>query len=209
MTAPPRTNTSRHAILGVLSLCPMSGYDVKKLIQRSIAHFWNESYGQIYPILNRLAAEGFAERRREKQTGKPDRYVYSLTAKGRQELERWLAVPARQEPARSELLLKLFLGSAGRVADSVAQIEHFRARQREVLATYEDIECQLRKEMAGHPQLPFSLLTLHYGQHRCRAMLDWCDESLRALARLGAQRGRARRRRGAAMTGGGRTWTPR
>ena len=81
MTAPPRTNTSRHAILGVLSLCPMSGYDVKKLIERSIAHFWNESYGQIYPILNRLAAEGFAERRREKQTGKPDRYVYSLIAR--------------------------------------------------------------------------------------------------------------------------------
>ena len=74
---------------------------------------------------------------------------------------------------------------------------------------FADIERQLRKEMADHPQLPFSLLTLHYGQHRCRAMLDWCDESLRALARLGAQRGRARRRRGAAMTGGGRTWTPR
>ena len=49
-----RANTSRHAILGVLGFCPMSGYDVKKLIERSIAHFWNESYGQIYPILNRL-----------------------------------------------------------------------------------------------------------------------------------------------------------
>ena len=181
----------------------MSGYDVKKLIERSIAHFWNESYGQIYPILNRLAAEGFAERRREKQTGKPDRYVYSLTPEGRQELERWLAVPARQEPVRSELLLKLFLGSAGPVADSVTQIEHFRARQREVLATYKDIERQLCREMADHPQLPFSLLTLHYGQHRCRAMLAWCDESLRALARLGARRGLARRR------SGGFAWTPR
>jgi PadR family transcriptional regulator, regulatory protein AphA len=203
VTTTSRTNTSRHAILGVLSLCPMSGYDVKKLIERSIAHFWNESYGQIYPILNRLAAEGLAERRREKQRGKPDRYVYSLTARGRQELERWLAVPARQEPARSELLLKLFLGSAGPVADSVAQIEHFQARQREVLATYEDIERQLRKEMADHPQLPFSLLTLHYGQHRCRAMLEWCAESLRTLARLGARRGRRRR------SAGDRTWTPR
>ena len=83
-----RANTSRHAILGVLGFCPMSGYDVKKLIERSIAHFWNESYGQIYPILNRLAAEGFAERRREKQRGKPDRHVYSLTDKGRAELRR-------------------------------------------------------------------------------------------------------------------------
>ena len=184
----------------------MSGYDVKKLIERSIAHFWNESYGQIYPILNRLAAEGFAERRREKQRGKPDRHVYSLTAKGRQELERWLATPARQEPVRSELLLKIFLGSTGPVADSVTQIEHFQTRQREALATYEDIERRLRKEMADHPQLPFSLLTLHYGQHRCRAMLQWCDESRRALARLGARRDR---RRGAAVKRGGRTWTPR
>src|SRR3989475_5996974 len=103
-----RANTSRHAILGVLSLCPMSGYDVKKLIERSIAHFWNESYGQIYPILNRLAAEGLAERRRERQRGKPDRHVYSLTPKGRQELERGLALPPRLEPVRSELLLKPF-----------------------------------------------------------------------------------------------------
>ena len=58
MTRSPRASTSRFAILGVLSLGAMSGYDVKKLIERSIAHFWNESYGQIYPSLNRLAAEG-------------------------------------------------------------------------------------------------------------------------------------------------------
>ncbi|PYN61954.1 MAG: PadR family transcriptional regulator [Candidatus Rokuibacteriota bacterium] len=179
-----RANTSWHAILGVLSFCPMSGYDVKKLIERSIAHFWNESYGQIYPILKRLAAEGLAERRRETQRGKPDRHVYSLTAKGREELARWLAVPARSAPARSELLLKLFLGGAGRPADSLAQVEHFEARQRELLATYDGIERQLRKEMAGHPQLPFSLITLHYGQGRCRAALAWCEETRATLRRL-------------------------
>src|SRR2546428_7473662 len=112
MTAGRRTarrpNTSRYAILGVLSRRPMSGYDVKKLIERSIAHFWNESYGQIYPILNRLAAEGLAERRRERQRGKPDRHVYSLTSKGRAELPRWLALPPRPQTRRSEVLLERF-----------------------------------------------------------------------------------------------------
>jgi DNA-binding PadR family transcriptional regulator len=190
----PRESTSRFAILGVLSLCPMSGYDVKKLIERSIAHFWNESYGQIYPILNRLAAEGLAARRREQQRGKPARHVYSLTDKGRQELARWLAVPARQEPFRSELLLKLFLGDSGTVADSVAQIEHYAASQRALLDTYVGIEQRLRQEMAGHPQLPFSIVTLHYGQHRCRAMLAWAAESIRALQRLVGRRARRRRR---------------
>src|SRR5256712_8387183 len=107
-TTARRANTSRYAILGVLSRRPMSGYDVKKLIERSIAHFWSESYGQIYPILNRLAAEGLAERRRERQRGKPDRHVYSLTSKGRAELLRWLALPARPQPLPSEVLLERF-----------------------------------------------------------------------------------------------------
>ena len=194
-----RANTSRYAILGVLSLGAMSGYDVKKLIEQSIAHFWNESYGQIYPTLNQLAAHGFAERRRERQNGKPDRHVYSLTPKGREELERWLALPARLEPVRSELLLKLFLGGAGPVADSVAQVEHVQARHRELLDTYDGIERQLRKETAGHPELPYWLITLRCGQHRSRAMLAWCEETLAALRRLGARtRRRARHRPSAA-----------
>lgn len=194
MSRAQRESTSRFAILGVLGFGEMSGYDVKKLIERSIAHFWNESYGQIYPILNRLAAEGLAARRREKQRGKPDRQIYALTDKGRQELARWLAVPARQEPFRNELLLKLFLGAEGRVADSLAQIEHYQAGQRAHLEMYVGIERHLREEMAGHPQLPFSLVTLHYGQHRCRAMLAWCAESIRTLKRLEGRRARPRRR---------------
>ena len=179
-----RANTSRYAILGVLSLGAMSGYDVKKLIEQSIAHFWSESYGQIYPILNRLAVDGLAARRREAQRGKPDRHVYSLTAKGREELARWLAHPARPEAFRNELLLKLFLGGAGPVADSVAQIEHYRKRQRELLDTYRQIERRLLKNMKGHPDLPYWLITLHYGQRRATAMLAWCDETRATLRRL-------------------------
>ena len=194
MSRAPRSSTSRFAILGVLGFGAMSGYDVKKLIERSIAHFWNESYGQIYPILNRLAAEGLAERRREKQRGKPDRQIYSLTDKGRQELARWLAVPARQEPFRNELLLKLFLGAEGPVAESIRQIEHYESSQRTLLGMYMGIEQRVREELTGHPQLPFSLVTLHHGQHRCRAMLAWCTASIRTLKRLEGRRARPRRR---------------
>lgn len=190
-TAPRRASTSRYAILGVLSLGPRSGYDVKKLIERSIAHFWSESYGQIYPTLNQLAAHGLAVRRRERQNGKPDRHVYSLTAKGREELARWLALPARLEPVRSELLLKLFLGGAGPVAGSVAQIEHVRTHHRILLDTYDGIERRLRKEMAGRPELPYWLVTLRCGQHRSRGMLAWCEEAVVTLRRRG---GPARRR---------------
>jgi hypothetical protein len=80
------------------------------------------------------------------------------------------------------------------VADSIAQIEHYQSRQRELLETYVAIERRLAEELAGHPQRLFSLVTLHYGQHRCRAMLQWCAESLRDLKRLEKRRGGRRQR---------------
>src|SRR6267378_1332508 len=40
-----------NALLGLLSLGSMSGYDIRQLISQSIGHFWSESYGQIYPGL--------------------------------------------------------------------------------------------------------------------------------------------------------------
>jgi hypothetical protein len=35
-----------------------SGYEIHKAIEDNFGSFWGESYGQIYPTLKRLAAEG-------------------------------------------------------------------------------------------------------------------------------------------------------
>lgn len=183
-------NTSRYALLGVLSLGPRSGYDIKKLIERSIAHFWRESYGQIYPILRRLEAEGLAARRRQTQRGKPDRQVYSLTERGLAELQRWLRTPARPDGLRSELLLKLFLGGRVDLEDSISQVQHFQTQQAAVLHTYQEIERQLGQDARRHPDLPFWLMTLHYGQRRATAMLGWCEETLVTLDHLRRRPGR-------------------
>lgn len=189
MTA--RFNSSRYALLGLLSLGPRSGYDLKKLIDGSIAHFWSESFGQIYPILRRLEAEGLARRRSERQNGKPDRQVYSLTSKGQEELQRWLQHPARPEGFRSELLLKLFLGAHVPLDATVRQIQEFRKRQQALLATYAGLERRLRTEAPGHPDLPYWLMTLRYGQCRVDALMRWSDETLTTLERL--RRSRQRR----------------
>ncbi len=59
-----------NALLGLLSLGPMSGYDIRQLISQSIGYFWSESYGQIYPGLKRLAAAGLVEKKTQRQKGK-------------------------------------------------------------------------------------------------------------------------------------------
>ena len=103
-------NRSEYAILGMLSLRPMSGYDIRKTVEQSIAHFWNESYGQIYPTLRRLATRGFVVRRVGDANGRSDRQVYALTKRGQTRLREWLIEAPESRPFRNELLLKLFFG---------------------------------------------------------------------------------------------------
>jgi PadR family transcriptional regulator AphA len=189
-----RGRTTPHALLGMLSVGPGSGYDLKKRIEGSIAHFWSESYGQIYPMLAQLAEEGLAERTHERQQGKPDRQVYALTPSGREELAQWLATPAKHEGFRSELLLKLFLGGRAGVEVNVRHVEEFQRWQRALLDRYAAVRKGLRE--SAHPDQPYWLITLSFGEHRCRALLQWCDETLRTLRRLGRRRAaRPRRRR--------------
>ncbi len=179
----PDRSTTRFALLGLLSLAPCSGYDLKKLSQESIAHFWSESYGQIYPTLRRLEAEGLTTRHTQRHPGRPDRQVCALTARGRQEMTRWLALPARSEPPRSELLLKLFFGGRVPASSSRRQVEAFRHLHQQLLERYRQVERSLRTHHARHPDLRWWLITLSFGRHRSRAFISWCDETLRQLAR--------------------------
>ncbi|MDQ3328746.1 MAG: PadR family transcriptional regulator [Chloroflexota bacterium] len=177
----PRANKSRYAILGILSLGPMSGYEIKKTIENSLGNFWSESYGQIYPILRGLVADGLATSRTEEQTGRPDRHVYTLTDAGRSELKRWLAEPVEHDVGRSEILLKLFFGWQLPVEESLRKLREFRDLQQGLLAKYEGIEHWLRTAQADHPGLPYWLATVGYGQHISRALLAWGDETATVL----------------------------
>ncbi len=71
----PKVNKTKFAILGMLSIAPMSGYDMKKRFDSSVAHFWNENYGHIYPVLGRLEKEGLVTKKTELPQGKPLRKV--------------------------------------------------------------------------------------------------------------------------------------
>jgi PadR family transcriptional regulator, regulatory protein AphA len=176
-----RENKSRYAILGLLSMRPMSGYDVRKTIDASLGNFWSESYGQIYPILRRLVEEGMATRHTEPGEGRPDRHVYTITPEGKDELRAWLMRPAESDVGRIEILLKLFFGWQLPPAESARQVERFREEHVTRLARYREIEQWLRTERRENPALPYWLVTLSYGRHVSQALLDWCGEALATL----------------------------
>jgi PadR family transcriptional regulator AphA len=184
MKAKSEKSATPNALLGLLSLGPMSGYDIRALIPWSIGHFWSESYGQIYPALKRLAAEGLVEKKTERQKGRPDRHLYSLTKEGRERLKDCLGWPVSDEVPRNELLLKIFFGAhaePGVIREHVAAMQQ---KEEQALKTYAATAKKLRKEEAGDPQLPYWLMTLSFGRHRSKAIVAWCKETLKELERL-------------------------
>ncbi len=176
-----RENKTKYALLGLLSWGPMSGYDIKKNIEASLGNFWQEGYGQIYPMLKRVTTDALVTRSVERQEGKPDRHVYTLTDEGLDTLRQWLVEPVEHQPGRNELLLKLFFGQRIERAGLIAHVQTFQERCRTLQQTYAGIETQLHATCEGHSELPYWLMTLNFGKHESEARLRWCEETLAML----------------------------
>ncbi len=188
-------NRTAFALLGFLTWRPMSGYDLKQVVARSVGNFWSEGYSQIYPMLKALAEEGWVTRQEDDRTGRRIRHVYGITARGRAALRAWLSAPVADRPPRNELLLKLFFGDEVPLPVCLAHVESARARAAAALARYREIAADLARRPGPDPRMPFWRMTLLYGLDQAEAQLGWCDralEELRALAAKDADRpGRA------------------
>ena len=67
--------STTNAMLGLLSLGPATGYELRQLIEGTVGNFWKESFGQIYPSLRQLIAEDLAEILPESLSNLRDRLV--------------------------------------------------------------------------------------------------------------------------------------
>jgi PadR family transcriptional regulator AphA len=184
-----RISSSMEVLLGLLTIEPMSGYDLGQMIQESIHHIWNESYGQIYPNLKRLASGGFVTCKTQKQKGKPDRNIYSITKKGRERLQRWLQVEPQPEVPRNELLLKLFFGSTASPQTIRGYVQQMVAREQAVLERFVFIESEIAKN-ANYPDAPYWQIALRFGQIELEAHMRWAEETLASLRKLDKERDR-------------------
>lgn len=174
----PDTDISKTdaAILGMLTIEPMTGYDMKHFPEQSLAHFWHESYGNLYPRLARLSKAGLIRGRRQQRTRGPDAIVYSLTARGRRALASWLTQPADREQVRSEFMLKVFFGGQASIETVERHVEDEERRQQEAAASYEALRHMLGDDLAGRPEFPYWLMSLRRGELLTEARLRWCRE---------------------------------
>jgi DNA-binding PadR family transcriptional regulator len=164
------------AVLGLLTRGERSGYDLAKKAERSVGYVWAPARSQIYAVLPRLVRQGLATSRKVRQSGKPDKQLYRITANGRAALRAWLET---SEDVEATFLLRVFFGDLMSKEALVSLIERRRDEARATLTEFRAIEDRIKDEPSDyHPYL-----TLRWGFAHQRALIRWADDILRELGR--------------------------
>ena len=97
----------KHAILGLLSWQPLSGYDLKKRISESSTFYWSGNNNQIYKTLVQLLEEKLVTFENQYQEKGPAKKVYTITGAGQDELRQWVLSTPQPPEIRNTFLIQL------------------------------------------------------------------------------------------------------
>jgi DNA-binding PadR family transcriptional regulator len=168
-------NAVTPVVLGMLSLGPRSGYDIKRVVDRSTRFFWAASYGQIYPELRRLEQDGLIEGE-DAPSGGRSRRVYKLTKAGRDALREWLFGSTVTIELRDESLLRLFFADFLPREEALVLLEGRKRGHEEYLQILREIE-----RLPGGKDPDFVDLVLRWGIEFNEWGAQWCEKHLRRL----------------------------
>lgn len=180
-----------HAILGILTYGPITGYDLKKIFDKSISQVWAASLSQIYRELSGLEKKGYVSSSIQKQEDRPDKKIYKITQQGRNVFSRWLSdFPEKLSfPKRDEFMLRIFFGSRLEKDQLINEFERFISQKKKHLETLKEIEksfdtcsSQFNVESAEKEEL-FWHLTIKRGQMTLEILIKWAEESIKEIER--------------------------
>ncbi|TKC99451.1 PadR family transcriptional regulator [Polyangium fumosum] len=173
----------KHLILAVVGARPSTGYEITKEFDEVAGFYWRATHQQVYRELATLAEAGLVRFKEVAQQGKPDKKVYTITAKGRRAFADWFREPPEAPRHADPLMIKFFAAELVGIEDLRAQLALAREHHAALLATYEAIAAQHYAEpvdtMPRWKKMIY--LTLRLGITRERAWLSWADESERVL----------------------------
>ena len=180
--ARPRTaalTTTEFAVLTVLSVetqdRAVSGYDLLRIVERSVGYIWKPTKSHIYAVLPRLVERGLATRRTAPGARGPERQLYRVTPKGERLARAWLEEPV---PGDQYLFfLKVFYGG---LISREALAGHYRQYREDRQAMLDELrELEPTNTRTGHDYHHYFLLRL--GIERAEHEIRWADETLEEL----------------------------
>lgn len=175
------------ALLALLSVRPMTGYEIQRHNARALAPWWETPRTQIYPKLRELEKRGLIEHEYVVQQGKPNKRLYSLGPVGHEALSSWLGSSISAPEMRHHMMMRLFLGNLLPVAQTCQLLNGYRDR----MAARADSLRHARERFAGSLSGPyrtsvfFELLSLDHLIAMTDLEVSGTDKALAALQRYG------------------------
>lgn len=167
---------AQYVLLGILNQAPNYGYELKKVYDQLFGGGKNILPGQVYSTLSRLKRDNkIQETTDDEESGGPERVKYTITIKGKKELENWLSTPENpSSQLQATLYMKTVLaimmdGRAALYLDNQRKVHIQRMREL----------TNQRREV----QLPEKLMIDHALFH-IEADLRWIDLTSARLTKL-------------------------
>jgi DNA-binding PadR family transcriptional regulator len=162
-------------ILGFLYDEPMSGYDIKQMMENSVSYFFDASFGAIYPALRKMEKEGLVEKQVVQQEGKPNKNLFVVTENGKQQFLDYLNSPINPTITRSDILIRIFFG---RFTTKEKIMEWLMDEREKNQAMYEN----LTRIADQYPTMDQNKrFTLEFGIRQAEMIMNMIDEEIQKL----------------------------
>lgn len=167
-------------ILANLAMRPQHGYEIKKRVGQVLGGEHALNNGMLYPALRRFEEMGAVARAVERQTGKPDRHIYSLTDLGREILHELLCeFPPEVARSQNEFLARVSFFDQLEPRARRAILAARAAALHRSDESHEAIRRMVRDEQLPMP--PYAQRTMTFIGDQVRFELAWIEVLLRDL----------------------------
>lgn len=171
--------TSADVILGLLHQGSFSGYELKNYFVSLFSHFYDASFGTIYPTLKKLESTGMITKHSIEQENRPNKNVYSLTDKGREQFRRFLYSPVEEDTYRSDFMVRLYFGQYVGPETAFGWVERELAKERDELDRLLEDHKRWGQRMSPTQQICISVGIEHH-----RAKIHALQEGIGKLENL-------------------------
>lgn len=172
----------KYAILGLVSREPMTGYDItSEFNNKHLSNFWYAKHSQVYPELARMAEDELLTCQVVIHGEKMEKKLYTITDKGRSQLQKWLLQDDPLEPTPKEVFrLRIYFSDFMSREELKRHLEDQLAKRTEKCRILTDImECSHQNTVPEFGSGEYGdFLVLEGAIYRENAYIQWLQNAL-------------------------------
>lgn len=177
-----------YLILGLLSLSPMTGYELQQFIKNNLALICSHSAGSVHTALSKLQKEGKVTVQ-EAAAGRRVKKIFAITDAGHAAFSAWVAQPMQAEKVKNMELARLFFGGLAKPEERLAAIRDYVRQMEQTKA----VLCGIQERFEHMKQQPlppgtdwvqvlrFQGYTIAYGIAAAEFEIGWYSQLIREL----------------------------